>query len=145
MTRCVPLLPLALLVAALAAGPAAGQSPAPHPADAEVERLIAADPSTLGMRRAYATGLERWERDLGRTYARLLEALDPEGRAALRASQRDWRRFRERERALVAAVYGRKDGTMYRPMALEAEMAVVRARALALREHLEVVLDGRPD
>lgn len=141
MTRCVPLL---LLVAALAAGPAAGQSPTPHPADAEVARLIAADPSTMGMRRAYAKGLALWERDVDRSYARLLAALDDEGRAALRASQRDWRRYRERERALIAAVYGRKDGTIYGPMALEAAMAVVRARALVLREHLEAALDGRP-
>ncbi len=127
--------------AALGRGAADPVASRQHPIDAEVERLAGLDPSTAGLLRAYAQGYDLWDKELNRVYRELMAFLakDGKGRQAVKEAQAAWLAFRDREFAAIDAVYGRLEGTMYRPMQAYARLEVVKARTLTLADWLALL------
>lgn len=87
--------------------------------------------------------IAQWEREIDGLYGKLVKELDEQGRAALRESQKQWKRFRDRERELNSKSYGKLDGTMFELFHSEANLAVVRDRAFRLSALLEHWRHGR--
>lgn len=129
----------------LTASPARAQEnrEKPDPIDAEIEWLESKDPSTAGMVQAASRGCELWDRELNRVYQELLKEIAAAEREKLRSSQRAWVTFRDANRESIGGVYGAAKGTMYRPMAVYAELNVIKARAQQLRTLLEVAVESR--
>jgi len=74
---------------------------------------------------------------MNKSYTDLMGALSPEGQAALRDAQRTWLAFRDKQFELNDQFYmNEKQGTMYHVMATNANMELVKKRALELQEML---------
>ncbi|MFZ2961259.1 MAG: lysozyme inhibitor LprI family protein [Candidatus Ozemobacteraceae bacterium] len=121
----------------------AGDAPKKHPIDVQVDKLLAQDESTAGMVQAFARGQELWDKELNKIYQELTKALskDEAEKKILVEAQRAWMTFRDQEMKLLHAVYSKKEGTMYRPMAANDVMQITRARALALKNWLLLLQD----
>jgi uncharacterized protein YecT (DUF1311 family) len=77
--------------------------------------------------------------------ARLQKQLPQPDRKKLIDSQRAWLGFRDANRQIIRAVYERAEGTMYRPMAVNAELEILKERAEDLRRYLEIVNEAWPE
>ena len=93
--------------------------------------------------RAFEKGVELWDGEMNRIYGELMKQLSPDGREALKVSQRAWLAWRDSQTRLIQETYGRASGTMYRPMAVAHAMETVKARTLQLRRYLEIVEASR--
>ncbi len=120
-------------------------SATPDPIEQKVNRLRDRAASTADMVQAEEEGTKLWDGELNRVYGELLKRLPAADREVLRETQRRWIAFREENRRVIAAVYGRAQGTMYAPMAVAADSEVVRARVLQLRVNLDIVREAWPE
>ncbi len=102
------------------------------------------DPSTYGMMDAIKKGTELWDAQMNQVYAKLLKKLPEAERASLQKSQRAWLAYRDANSDLVATVYGHAEGTMYRPMAANELLELVKARTLLLRGYLDLLEENSP-
>jgi len=112
---------------------------AAHPIDRALDACVEKNSSTAGMVRCNDRALKAWDTELNKNYRALSARLKAKDRAALKEAQQQWLRFRNREYRLIAAMYGRLDGTMYAPMRVAAAMQISRRRALELRGYLELL------
>ena len=108
-----------------------------HPIDIAIEEKIDADPSTVGMIEAYEWGIQEWDKLLNKNYSALMKKLGKEDQERLRASQREWIKFRDLEFAFNENYWGGFEGTMYRTFPFAFKSDFVRERALRLGYYLE--------
>ena len=108
-----------------------------HPIDIALEKKIDEDSSTYGMIEAYQWAYKEWDKLLNSNYSALLKKLDKDNQERLRASQREWIKYRDLEFAFNENYWGNFDGTAYRvfPYAYQSDFA--RERALRLGYYLE--------
>ncbi|HNV72252.1 MAG TPA: DUF1311 domain-containing protein [Candidatus Ozemobacteraceae bacterium] len=141
MFRSLKVLFLTVFLFSLPAYSETGEPVQKHPVDQQIEKLEAEDPSTHGLIRAYTTGLELWDKELNRVYQALIKALGKDDLAikALKESQREWIKFRDLEIHWVSLLYGKKDGSMFRPMSAYSIMDITRQRALKLADRLRIL------
>lgn len=116
----------------LLAAPAHAHTEADHALDASDAACYDGAVTTVDMVECAGESYERWDRELNLQYKRLMAVLSPEGQEALRESQRKWIAFRDAEFAFIDGAYRNRQGTMYRPMHIEARTAIVKARAKQL-------------
>ncbi|MEM0970355.1 MAG: lysozyme inhibitor LprI family protein, partial [Verrucomicrobiota bacterium] len=100
--------------------------------NAEVERLMNKDPSTAGMSEAIEWERQEWDSLMNAAYKDLLTHLDPQGKDALRDSQRAWIAYRDLEGQAQYSLFGNLQGTMFIPMSVNARARVVKHRAIEL-------------
>lgn len=132
--------PLILVGLLLAAVPAHA---ADHPLEAADAACYEDAMTTMAMIECAGASYDRWDAELNRQYKRLMALLSPEEQQALRDAQRKWIAFRDAEFTLIDGLYGRMQGSMYRPMHVEARKELVKARALQLTSQA-VLLDDMP-
>ena len=58
-------------------------------------------------------GVKLWDKELNRVYGELLQQLPKGDKSALKDSQQEWIRFRDRNLKLIQVAYGNAEGTMY--------------------------------
>lgn len=104
-----------------------------HEIDIFVDKAMDKDPSTAGMIKAMDEGEKLWDAELNKYYKLLSEKLDKESKAALKKAQLAWITFRDAEFAMIADIYSKQEGTMYRVIAVSLRMEVVKRRALDLK------------
>lgn len=102
-----------------------------HPIDLLVRRCLDLDETTPATIGCHVMGREHWDKELNRVYAALLASLDEDHRGPVRASQRQWLKFRDAEFAALDAVYDR-DGTQWRIVGSKRRTELVRERAQTL-------------
>lgn len=132
--------PLILAGLLFAAAPAHA---ADHPLEAADAACYKSAMTTVDMVECASDSYARWDAELNRQYKRLMALLSPEEQQALRDAQRKWIAFRDAELALIDGLYGRMQGSMYRPMHVEARKELVKARALQLTSRADL-LDEAP-
>jgi uncharacterized protein YecT (DUF1311 family) len=108
-----------------------------HPIDIQLEKEIDADPSTSGMINAYKRAIDAWDSELNKNYQALMKKLDKENQDELRASQREWIKYRDLEFKFNGNLWMDFDGTMYRVFPFIFQSNFVRERALRLGYYLE--------
>ena len=108
-----------------------------HPIDVEMERMLDENSSTAGVIEAYEYASKEWDKLLNENYRALMQRLTKEEQDKLRASQREWIKFRDLEFAFNAEYWSKFMGTMYRPFPLAFQCDFVRERALRLGFYLE--------
>jgi len=108
-----------------------------HPIDVALEEKIDADPSTYGMIEATQWAIEEWDKVLNENYNALMEKLDKENQERLRASQREWIKYRDLEFEFNGNFWAGFDGTMYRLFPFGFQLDFVRERAMRLGNYIE--------
>ncbi|MGL6120220.1 MAG: lysozyme inhibitor LprI family protein [Fusobacteriaceae bacterium] len=80
----------------------------------QYEAKLDNDYSTFGMLSAAEDYYNELDKVLNKSYKELRAVLGDEEKIALRDSQREWIKFRDKEIEFSATLYSKKDGTMYR-------------------------------
>jgi uncharacterized protein YecT (DUF1311 family) len=119
------------------------QQPPPHPIDTRLAECMgtAQNQSTYGMIGCIQAAAEEWDRELNAQYKKLMEILPAETRSKLKAAQKQWIAWRDKEMECSGALYYGMDGSMWKIAAASRHCDVVRQRALdlaAYRKDLEV-------
>ena len=108
-----------------------------HPIDVALEKKIDADPSTAGLVEAYEWAIEAWDKLLNENCNALTKELGKEDQERLRASQREWIKYRVQEFRFNSEYWGSFQGSMYVSFSLAYQSNFVRERALRLGYYLE--------
>ena len=108
-----------------------------HRLDKWLSDCMEKDGSTMGMILCSDTAAVLWDKELNTVYDLLMNNLGENARNALRDSQREWIKFRDKEFEAIDAYYTyiyeiMEGGTMYPMLAAGARMEVIRKRALEL-------------
>jgi uncharacterized protein YecT (DUF1311 family) len=112
-----------------------------HPIDIAIESKMDADPSTAGMVEAYEWGIKEWDKLLNKNYNALIKKLGKEDQELLRASQREWIKYRDLEFKFNENYWAGFQGTMYVTFPLAFQSNFVRERALRLGYYLEDLIN----
>jgi uncharacterized protein YecT (DUF1311 family) len=72
-------------------------------------------------------------------YQKLKKVMSKEEWVALEASQKAWLAFRDKEFAAQVEIFNRMEGSMWRPVAENERMELVKSRALTLRGYLSTI------
>ena len=108
-----------------------------HPIDLELEKRLGDAVTTIDMIEAFKETLADWDKLLNVNYNALMKKLSKEQQAKLRASQREWIKFRDLEFAFNADFNAGLGGTIRGVDILAFQGSFVRERALALGAYLE--------
>jgi uncharacterized protein YecT (DUF1311 family) len=108
-----------------------------HPIDIELEKKIDEDSSTYGMMEAYQWSVQEWDKLLNKNYNALMKKLSKEELEKLRATQREWIKYRDLEFVFNGEYWSGFEGTMYRVFPAAFQSDFVRERALRLGYYLE--------
>ena len=108
-----------------------------HPIDVALEKKIDGDPSTAGMVEAFEWAIREWDKLLNDNYNALMKKLDKKEQERLRASQREWIKYRDLEFEFNENYWAAFQGTMYVTFSLSYQSDFVRERALRLGYYLE--------
>ncbi len=111
----------------------------PDPIDVALQRDLDHSPSTGGMVQATAEAEKKWDAAMNVAYQKLKKVMGKEEWAALETSQKAWLVFRDKEFATQIEIYSRMEGSMWRPVAVNESMELVKARALTLRGYLATI------
>ena len=141
---CVAALTVGLLYPAMSAPQRGKEKEDKHPIDKALDVCIEKNPSTGGTIQCIAAATKSWDRQMNADYKKLMGKLDPKGKAALKAAQLQWIKFRDAEIGTIGGVYAKTDGTMYRPMAANDVMTVTRDRAMQISGYLDVLKIDQP-
>lgn len=80
----------------------------------QYEEEIDKDYSTTGMVLAGQKYYEELDEILNKCYKELMATLDDEEKVALKESQREWIKFKDKELKFAANLYSKKDGSIWR-------------------------------
>jgi uncharacterized protein YecT (DUF1311 family) len=143
--RAVMLIFLGIAIIFARAGGAA-ENQQMDPIDKFLEECGNKDSSTGGVDTCMKEAEKRWDKELNKDYAKLMEALQPKERELLKKSQLLWIKQRDSERELIDGIFSHVKGTMYAPWQAYDSMALVKDRVLQLRRYLrEEILDQQSD
>jgi len=107
-----------------------------RPIDIELEKKINADSSTYGMLDAYKWAEGEWDKELNKNYQALMKRLKKDEQAKLKASQRQWIKYRDAEFDFNGKFWSSFDGTARTVFASSFRSDFVRDRALQLGYYL---------
>ena len=108
-----------------------------HPIDVALDKRLEAGPTTHGTVEAYEYAAKEWDKLLNKNYNALMKKLSKEEQDKLRASQREWIKYRDLEFAFNEKYWGKFQGTMYITFPYAFQCNFVRERALRLGYYLE--------
>ena len=103
-----------------------------HPIDLALAACLEKNGTTTGMVDCYGEAEGRWDQELNRAYCTLLAPLDEQSKRKVQEAQRAWLSFRDGQLSAISAVYGAREGTVWRVVAARQSMEVVREQALRL-------------
>lgn len=128
-----------LLVTALLIVPLLARSQEPdrerHQIDRELVACQEKAPSTAGMVSCDSRARKQWDAEMNAAYRAVLRYLDATGQRDMRASQRAWLAFRDKEYKTITSVHNRLRGTLWVPIQASRLTELTRARALTLRSY----------
>lgn len=120
-----------LLLLTSCALPAFAQSPAVE-IDAELEQCQNNAQTTIDSSECYSQAIAAWDKALNMQYQALLKDNPESVRKALRASQRQWIKYKDSYNEATNEYYRQEQGTIWGIIAAETKMNVIRDKALSL-------------
>ncbi|GHV58734.1 hypothetical protein FACS1894182_11700 [Bacteroidia bacterium] len=91
----------------------------------------------MDMMLCYSAAEKEWDAELNKYYKLLMGILSQESQGKLLAAQRLWLKFRDSENTFSTDMYYGLGGTMWRIVATQRSMDIVKTRALELKEYYE--------
>lgn len=116
-----------------------------HPIDIRLEECLSIDSNytTYGMMRCEAIARDEWDKEMNKYYNLLITELSEEDVDRLRASQRQWLKFRDKEVDFSSQMYYGMEGTMWRVVAASSHTDIIKTRALELKSYYEMLTFDR--
>lgn len=111
--------------------------------DLNTESCLNNNPSTAGMLECFTHAEQEWDTELNRVYKTLQSQLKPSGQDALKQAQRVWIAQRDKEFELINAIHAQMDGTMWISVMANKRADVVKERALALQDYLDLLKESK--
>ncbi|HSY77879.1 MAG TPA: lysozyme inhibitor LprI family protein [Bacteroidia bacterium] len=93
--------------------------------------------TTLGMIGCTAEAEQLWDAEMNKYYKLLKGVLTPEEMEKLKAAQIKWIVFRDAEFSASNKIYADMQGTMWRIVAVDTQMEIVKQRALELKSYYD--------
>lgn len=117
-----------------------------HPIDVFLSECTDSNWSTMGMIQCTDEASKKWDEEMNLYYNKLMNMLDEDAKEKLRASQREWVKFRDLEYESIGSMYSyiykkAGGGTMYSLLSVGASMDVVKQRALDLKDKYDVIME----
>jgi uncharacterized protein YecT (DUF1311 family) len=109
----------------------------PHPIDKIHQSCVKKDSTTIGMTNCTYEAYDMWDKELNKNYNELMNQLRPQGKQVLKAAQREWLEYRDKEFNLIDQIYSQLEGTMYIPMRVDDRLQIVKQRALLLKKYAD--------
>ena len=88
--------------------------------------------STVDNAHCYRGAIQQWDGELNKQYQLLLKAQPANVRQKITAAQRSWLRYRDDYNAAIGAYYQQQQGTIWPLVAAEAQLNVIRDKAIDL-------------
>jgi len=120
-----------LLLLAGCALPAFAESPAVK-IDAELKQCQNEAQTTIDSSECYRQAMTAWDKELNTQYQALLKDNPESVRKALRASQRQWIKYKDSYNEATNEYYRQEQGTIWGIIAAQTQMNVIRDKALSL-------------
>ena len=113
-----------------------------HMIDIKVEEClaIASNQTTVGMINCIQTAMEEWDAELNKYYKLLMNTLNTDEQEKLRAAQRQWLVFRDKEFEFIGTRYGSMEGTIFNIIEADSRNNFVRQRALELKSYYDILI-----
>ena len=113
-----------------------------HPIDIKVEECLAigSNQTTVGMINCIQTAMEEWDAELNKYYKLLMNTLNTDEQEKLRASQRQWLVFRDKEFEFLGTRYGNMEGTIFNIIEADSRNNFVKQRALELKSYYDILI-----
>ena len=94
--------------------------------------------NTLEMTSCEGAAYKAWDEELNKYYQLLQSTLREENKNTLKEAQRKWIAYRDQEFELIDAYcFSEHQGTMWNMVSIEKRVAIVKARALELKNYYE--------
>ncbi len=108
-----------------------------HPIDQQLKACLntAQNQNTAGMIACTNRALEQWDKELNKNYNLLLTKLAADEKEKLKAAQRNWIAWRDKEMEFAKTMYLNLQGTMWRVVLAERQMELTKQRALELQSY----------
>ncbi|WP_300004863.1 lysozyme inhibitor LprI family protein [uncultured Cedecea sp.] len=111
--------------------PVFAQSPAVN-IDTELKQCQDKAQTTLDSSECYRQAMADWDKELNTQYQALLKENPESVRKALRASQRQWIKYKDSYNEATNEFYRQEQGTIWGIIAAETKMNVIKDKALSL-------------
>ena len=133
-----------IVVAWLSVAPLWAQEELKHPIDQQLEDCHSIDENqtTHGMIACEEAARAAWDVELNKNYKLLMAKLTAPEQEKLRASQRQWLLYRDKELDFSGQMFYNMDGTMWLVVAAGRRTEIVRSRALELKDYYDILISG---
>ena len=133
-----------IVVAWLSVAPLWAQEELKHPIDQQLEdcHSIGKNQTTHGMIACEEAARAAWDVELNKNYKLLMAKLTAPEQEKLRASQRQWLLYRDKELDFSGQMFYNMDGTMWLVVAAGRRTEIVRSRALELKDYYDILISG---
>jgi len=113
-----------------------------HPIDIKVEECLAigSNQTTIGMIACIQTAMEEWDAELNKYYKLLMNTLNTEEQEKLRAAQRQWLVYRDKEFDFIETRYGNMEGTIFNIIEADSRNNFVKQRARELKSYHDILI-----
>ena len=95
--------------------------------------------STTDMLNCTATAYDAWDKEMNKYYNLLMQKLSAEQKSALLKTQKSWLAYRDNSFTFINDSIKEKQGTMYLNVASGERRAIVKQRALQLKEYYQII------
>ncbi len=113
-----------------------------HPIDKAEEQCLSKNSTTAGMCNCTYAAQVKWDEEMNKYYLLLIKKLNKEEGLKLKEAQRAWIKFRDKEFEFINTRYLEPfEGALYQTIAADEAMEVVKARALDLQTHYDILKD----
>jgi len=109
-----------------------------NPIDKKADACMEKNYSTVGMQDCQETAYKEWDAALNTAYKALQKAQGSDkAKAALKASQQKWLKFRDSELNFINKMYQDQEGTYWGTVAGGAKTDLIKTRVQTLQERLD--------
>ncbi|MEI7596039.1 MAG: lysozyme inhibitor LprI family protein [Bacteroidota bacterium] len=116
-----------------------------HEIDIQLQKCLdsTANQTTVGMIDCTRRAMDAWDSELNKYYKQLMNILSEEEKEKLKLAQQKWLLYRDTEISLAGTVFNNLQGTIWRIVAAERQMDIVKQRALGLKSYYETLKDEK--
>ncbi|MDX5345645.1 MAG: DUF1311 domain-containing protein [Hymenobacteraceae bacterium] len=133
-----------LLIIASAFNPVLGQAK-DWAIDVNLQSCLdsAQNQTNVGMISCSVRAKEAWDKELNKYYKLLMNSLSESEKEKLRNAQKNWLLYRNSETEFAAKLYTNLQGSMWRIVAANRQMEIVKQRTLELRQYYETLTEEK--
>lgn len=125
----------ALMMTAMAQGQEGRESKI----DKDYQACLDKNQTTAGMVECADKAYRAWDKEMNAVYNKLMANFVGEDRQTLKATQFEWLKFRDAEFKMLEQFFSKIQGSMYRPIAVDRRVEIVKQRAQQLQAYLDTV------